>query len=359
MEEISLESHRDIARAYDNSLAARDGQIAVEVPEFAHLLICPACSGSLFWAGGSTRCAGCGQIYPRNDARPQADLRLRSDKHHSVCYRPRFGQDRNVDVDLSIPVDPTSAVDWRAGGPLATEIRYGNRFVAEMLSYFPQARSDADWMLDLGCGDRRFEEICVRHTRLRYIGVDYDGDRPHLLADAHALPFQDQAFSLVISVAVLEHLTFPDIAMAEIFRVLRPGGIFVGTVAFLEPFHMDSHFHMTHLGLARVLEQSGLEIVTIAPNPEWDGLRAQAEMALYPGLNPVLQRALVALPRGASNAWAGMKQLLGRAASERSLTNVLATTGGFRFVARRPPVAHDEQREFSYVELECRAGQDR
>ncbi|HZP93655.1 MAG TPA: methyltransferase domain-containing protein [Burkholderiales bacterium] len=43
-------------------------------------------------------------------------------------------------------------------------------------------------------------------------------------ADAYALPFTDGSFDAVFSHALLEHLSHPQRAAAEFFRVLKPGG---------------------------------------------------------------------------------------------------------------------------------------
>ena len=45
-----------------------------------------------------------------------------------------------------------------------------------------------------------------------------------MLADAHAIPFANDEFDLVVIQAVLEHLLFPSKAVEEIFRVLKDGG---------------------------------------------------------------------------------------------------------------------------------------
>ncbi len=47
-----------------------------------------------------------------------------------------------------------------------------------------------------------------------------------LRADATALPLADQSLDLVLAFDVLEHIPDDDRAMAEVFRVLRPGGRF-------------------------------------------------------------------------------------------------------------------------------------
>jgi SAM-dependent methyltransferase len=45
-----------------------------------------------------------------------------------------------------------------------------------------------------------------------------------------ALPFEDAGFDAVVAGELLEHLQFPDALVGEIHRVLRPGGVFVGSV---------------------------------------------------------------------------------------------------------------------------------
>lgn len=50
------------------------------------------------------------------------------------------------------------------------------------------------------------------------------------LADAKALPFDDQSIDAVYSVSVLEHIPEPHAVIQEIARVLKPTGLFVLTI---------------------------------------------------------------------------------------------------------------------------------
>jgi ubiquinone/menaquinone biosynthesis C-methylase UbiE len=88
-------------------------------------------------------------------------------------------------------------------------------------------------ILDLGCGRggivERLGDIGC------WVGVDPDWHSLKLhrrrvflrrCADAHALPFANGSFDMVVSSWVLEHLSEPGTVFCEIARVLRPGGDF-------------------------------------------------------------------------------------------------------------------------------------
>lgn len=58
----------------------------------------------------------------------------------------------------------------------------------------------------------------------RYVSVDYDSSLAMMHADLTALPFSDDRFDFILCSHVLEHIPADRQAMAELFRVLRPGG---------------------------------------------------------------------------------------------------------------------------------------
>lgn len=93
----------------------------------------------------------------------------------------------------------------------------------------------------------------------------YPGPYTDVVCDGHELPFADGQFDIVVSTAVFEHLYNPFQAAREIHRVLKPGGALVGSAAFLEAYHANSYFHMSHLGLTEVFRRAGFGEIELHP----------------------------------------------------------------------------------------------
>ena len=74
------------------------------------------------------------------------------------------------------------------------------------------------------------------------------------IADAHDLPFQDDAFDCVVAIELFEHLSDPHKASKELLRVLKPGGKAVVTVPFMFHVHGDPHdfARFTGIGLQQL-----------------------------------------------------------------------------------------------------------
>jgi len=146
----------------------------------------------------------------------------------------------------------------------------------------PVATGEHPIVLLLGCGDAGEKPLLAE---MGYCPFGMDIRRSEgldVLADAHSLPFADASIDLVISMQVFEHLRAPWLAAGEVSRVLRPGGWFVGSVAFLKPYH-GSYFHMTHEGIRQLLLQAGLETDRL--------FGAQSlTYSLYGGMIPIASR---------------------------------------------------------------------
>lgn len=92
------------------------------------------------------------------------------------------------------------------------------------------ARDPAELILDLGSGDRRLH----RHV----YNADIDtGRNIDFQLDAHRLPFPPETWDRIVLQHVLEHVADPARVIAEVHRVLRPGGLAYVEVPFLYPVH--------------------------------------------------------------------------------------------------------------------------
>lgn len=61
--------------------------------------------------------------------------------------------------------------------------------------------------------------------------------------DIHSTGFSENQFDAVVADQVLEHLIYPPLAMLEIHRILKPGGLVVLTTVAYNPLHEHPTFH--------------------------------------------------------------------------------------------------------------------
>jgi ubiquinone/menaquinone biosynthesis C-methylase UbiE len=141
------------------------------------------------------------------------------------------------------------------------------RKLAQVLSHISDKPK---YILDVGCASGWFlSEVAKKHQQASLHGVDiyHKGVEygkklyPKLqfqTADAHALPFKDEFFDLVICTEVLEHVEQPQVVLGEMKRVLKKGGQAIieldsGSVLFSVVWYLwrkfqgkvwnDSHIH--------------------------------------------------------------------------------------------------------------------
>jgi SAM-dependent methyltransferase len=147
-------------------------------------------------------------------------------------------------------------------------------FVPERIPLFQAAIGRGRRVLDLGCRSGAFTQHFLEGNDV--VGLDVDrvalekaaelGIEPVVANVEEPLPFPDASFDAVVAGELLEHLQFPDALVAEARRVLRPGGVLVGSVpnAFrlqsrlrflrgIPPEDDATHLHMFSPGEVRKL----------------------------------------------------------------------------------------------------------
>jgi SAM-dependent methyltransferase len=127
-------------------------------------------------------------------------------------------------------------------------------------------------VLDLGCGaGDSVDQFRNVNPGVKWVGVDVERspevegrrrtDAEFLTFDGVHLPFEPASIDAVYCKQVLEHVREPAPLIAEVARILKPGGLFAGSTSQLEPFHSYSTWNYTPYGLKLLLEEAGLEAV--------------------------------------------------------------------------------------------------
>lgn len=104
-------------------------------------------------------------------------------------------------------------------------------------------------MLNIGSGAKRIDPRVINVDLIPEQGID-------IVASAYELPFKDGSVDLVISENILEHLEYPERAVAEIHRVLKTGGSIFIVTPFMLGFHSspDDFYRWTLTGMKLLLK---------------------------------------------------------------------------------------------------------
>ncbi len=120
-------------------------------------------------------------------------------------------------------------------------------------------------LLDVGCGRKPYQSLFRVQS---YVGLDIDSETTRRQGTADVLypggrfPFDEGAFDAVLCNQVLEHIFEPDTFLAEVRRVLVPGGRLLLTVPFVWDEHEQpwDYGRYTTFGLKALLERHGFEV---------------------------------------------------------------------------------------------------
>ena len=119
------------------------------------------------------------------------------------------------------------------------------------------------YCLDVGCGHGRHRNL-IETRGYKWLGLDQRALGPCVvLSDGNALPMAKQSVAAVVTWQVLEYVEQPEVLIAEAARALEPGGVFCGSVSFLEPVHGRTYFNLSPLILERLLRKNGFADVEI------------------------------------------------------------------------------------------------
>ena len=201
-------------------------------------------------------------------------------------------------------------------------------------------------VVDIGCGYGA-NRAAVESVGGEWVGVEpFEGGEHTVVGDAENLPFADNSFDVAIMDAVLEHI--PDVgkAFAEVARILKPKGVFVGYSAFMEPFHEISYSHLSFRAIEHYAHINGLTLETVSGGGSF-GIDHHFRILMLPTplgkLSPAIAwmiRTLIRLKASAAMVALKFARGLSFAEAKQLATNYyklecLRQSVGFEFVIRK------------------------
>lgn len=217
--------------------------------KLSRLLRCPVCGATPM--GEGWRCAGCGTTYTTHDGTPVL-LKPDSPFHAFVGTGGEDGVDRVTTTLRRWHLIPGERV-WSKQARQTIE-----RLVKEV-----NPDGDDRVLVNVGAAiEKVFQVVYGPYRDVIRVGLPHDG-RVDAIGDAMDYPLVDGSVDLLVSSSVLEHIPDPELAIREVFRVLKPGGLVYAEVPFMRAFHMApvDYQRYTWSGIARVFERQGFATV--------------------------------------------------------------------------------------------------
>ncbi|WP_370906495.1 SAM-dependent methyltransferase (plasmid) [Ensifer sp. WSM1721] len=134
-------------------------------------------------------------------------------------------------------------------------------------SAFARSLPAGSLVLDAGAGSQPYRHL---FDHCRYEAADFEKvDKPYAkstyVCDLVSIPVEDGRFDAVALNQVLEHLSDPLAALAELHRVLKPGGSMICSAPLFYEEHEQPYdfFRYTQYAWRHLMAKAGFEIVSI------------------------------------------------------------------------------------------------
>jgi SAM-dependent methyltransferase len=155
---------------------------------------------------------------------------------------------------------------YPATDPAYTVIRISGALIRKKASKYFSGK-----LIDIGCG-KGLKRGLVGEFVDEYIGMDHESC-PHgtgaidLVGESQNIPIDDGTFDCILCTAVIEHLRYPQEALNEAYRILKPGGYALYTAPLIWHLHEEPHdyFRYTRYGLEHLFKSAGFTIVELIP----------------------------------------------------------------------------------------------
>lgn len=150
-------------------------------------------------------------------------------------------------------------------------VRHINRFLRKQASSLNTELTIAD----IGAGQCPYFPQFKNHCKI-YYAVDFKDSLPQnpdpiiqcIEGTAEKINLPDESVDVLISNQVLEHVISPEQSVSEFYRILKPGGLFIGSVPHVSPIHLEPYDYRryTEYGILQLFDSTGFKEIQIEGN---------------------------------------------------------------------------------------------
>ncbi len=196
-----------------------------------NLIVCPKCKQNLEKVDRGYHCEKCSQIYPTTSDISNFLIAENTDSFNE--FWDEGWKKRTNDIkDQALFINSTKEILENFLDTNINKLMLSQHPIADVIPVFNKT------ILNVGCGIGEAPNF-ARFGANRYIGIDYSYtaakisldnlrklDSPGIIVQANAekLPIRSDSIDLVYSNGVLHHTPNTDVAIGEIYRVLRQNG---------------------------------------------------------------------------------------------------------------------------------------
>lgn len=195
-------------------------------------------------------------------------------------------------------------------------------------------------ILNIGSGGEVGAQLMAHGVRFQSLDIDHTR-HPDILANIESMDsVQDKTIDAIFCIEVLEHVKHPELAAAEICRVLRPGGLLIASTPFLLGIHdaPNDFYRYTRYGLRLIF--SDLDELALRERNGYFSAVAALLYRQFAHPPPLPLRLKIAAPALLSLAF--LMELM-----DKLLPSPAGTTGYF-FIFRKPGASDSHSSELPH-----------
>ncbi len=138
-------------------------------------------------------------------------------------------------------------------------------------------------LLDVGSADgNRYRHLLTKVTHIKTLDID-SKHKPDIVGSTESIPLENNTIDSILCTQVLEHVSHPQVAVTEMYRVLKPGGTALITVPQYNELHAEPNdfFRYTCFGLKNMCKKAGFDVIECDQRGGYHSCRAQMQIRYW------------------------------------------------------------------------------